>query len=64
MGFGHGDPWNVEIVGEWTEKLSTMGWRSLSSDTGGFNSEMISYLQILIPQYPEIEFGAHLHTTR
>ena len=27
MGFGnpYGDPWNVEIVGEWTEKLATMG---------------------------------------
>ena len=27
MGFGnpYGDPWNVEIVGEWTEKLSAMG---------------------------------------
>jgi hydroxymethylglutaryl-CoA lyase len=24
MGFGnpYGDPWNVEIVGDWTEKLS------------------------------------------
>ena len=27
MGFGnpYGDPWNVEIVGEWTEKLAAMG---------------------------------------
>jgi hydroxymethylglutaryl-CoA lyase len=68
MGFGnpYGDPWNVEIVADWTEKLSTMGVKTLSlSDTVGSSSpEVISYLfSNLIPQYPEIEFGAHLHTT-
>src|SRR5699024_8289637 len=38
MGFGnpYGDPWSVEIVGEWTEKLSKMGVKILSlSDTIG-----------------------------
>jgi hydroxymethylglutaryl-CoA lyase len=61
----YGDPWNVEIVGEWTEKLSSMGSRFYLSDTVGSSTpEMISYLfSNLIPQYPEIEFGAHLHTT-
>jgi hydroxymethylglutaryl-CoA lyase len=68
MGFGnpYGDPWNVEIVGEWTQKLSTMGVKILSlSDTiGSSTPEVISYLfSNLIPQYPGIEFGAHLHTT-
>jgi hydroxymethylglutaryl-CoA lyase len=68
MGFGnpYGDPWNTEIVGEWTEKLSAMGVTILSlSDTiGSSTPEMISYLfSNLIPAYPEIEFGAHLHTT-
>ena len=68
MGFGnpYGDPWNVEIVGEWTQKLSTMGVRILSlSDTiGSSTPEVISYLfSNLIPQYRSIEFGAHLHTT-
>ncbi|MCZ4318596.1 hydroxymethylglutaryl-CoA lyase [Aequorivita viscosa] len=68
MGFGnpYGDPWNVEIVGEWTEKLSAMGVKILSlSDTVGSSSpEIISYLfSNLIPKYPHIEFGAHLHTT-
>ncbi|MBO6607213.1 hydroxymethylglutaryl-CoA lyase [Psychroserpens sp.] len=68
MGFGnpYGDPWNVEIVGEWTEKLSQMGVKILSlSDTiGSSNPESIDYLfSNLIPKYPEIEFGAHLHTT-
>lgn len=68
MGFGnpYGDPWNVEVVGEWTEKLADMGARILSlSDTVGTSTpENITYLfSNLIPKYPEIEFGAHLHTT-
>ncbi|WP_430408874.1 hydroxymethylglutaryl-CoA lyase [Kordia sp.] len=68
MGFGnpYGDPWNVEIVGEWTEKLSNMGVKILSlSDTiGSSTPDVIDYLYSnLIPKYPEIEFGAHLHTT-
>ena len=68
MGFGnpYGDPWDVEIVGEWTEKLAEMGIKTLSlSDTiGSSTPEVIEYLfSNLIPNYPEIEFGAHLHTT-
>ena len=68
MGFGnpYGDPWNVDIVGEWTERLHKMGVKILSlSDTiGSSNPESIDYLfSNLIPQYNNIEFGAHLHTT-
>lgn len=68
MGFGnpYGDPWNFDIVGEWTEKLAKMGVKILSlSDTVGTSSpESINYLfKNLIPLYSNIEFGAHLHTT-
>ena len=68
MGFGnpYGDPWNVDIVGEWTERLANMGVKILSlSDTiGSSTPEVIDYLfSNLIPKYPNIEFGAHLHTT-
>ena len=68
MGFGnpYGDPWNVDIVGEWTEKLSNLGVKILSlSDTVGTSTPKdIDYLfSNLIPSYPQIEFGAHLHTT-
>lgn len=68
MGFGnpYGDPWNVEIVAEWTEKLAQMGVKILSlSDTiGSSTPEVIDYLFAnLIPEYSNIEFGAHLHTT-
>jgi len=68
MGFGnpYGDPWNPEIVALWTEKLSKMGIKILSlSDTVGTSSGKIieKLFSNLIPQYPHIEFGAHLHTT-
>lgn len=68
MGFGnpYGDPWNVDIVGDWTEKLSALGVKilSLSDTVGTSNPENIDYLfSNLIPGYPDIEFGAHLHTT-
>ncbi len=68
MGFGnpYGDPWNVEIVGEWVEKLTAIGVDilSLSDTVGTANPESISYLfSNLIPMYPNVEFGAHLHTT-
>ena len=67
MGFGnpYGDPWNVDIVGDWTERLGKMGVKiiSLSDTIGSSNPENIEYLFLnLIPHYPEIEFGAHLHT--
>jgi len=67
MGFGnpYGDPWDVEIVAKWTDILSKMGVKILSlSDTIGVaDGKTISYLfSNLIPQYPQIEFGAHLHT--
>lgn len=67
MGFGnpYGDPWNVEIVQKWVDALVPYGIRifSLSDTIGCSNPENISYLfGNLIPSYPDIEFGAHLHT--
>ncbi len=68
MGFGnpYGDPWNVDIVGEWTMKLADMGVKiiSLSDTIGSSTPKVIKYLfSHLIPQFTNIEFGAHLHTT-
>jgi hydroxymethylglutaryl-CoA lyase len=68
MGFGnpYGDPWSPEIVAEWTEKLAKLGVKilSLSDTVGTSKGEVISELfSSLIPQYPNIELGAHLHTT-
>lgn len=67
MGFGnpYGDPWNADIVAQWTKTLAGLGVTILSlSDTVGLaDGKIISYLfSNLIPMYPNIEFGAHLHT--
>lgn len=68
MGFGnpYGDPWNVEIVQKWVDDLADDGIRifSLSDTIGVSNPENIAYLfKNLVPKYPDVEFGAHLHTT-
>ena len=68
MGFGnpYGDLWSVDVVADWTQKMSSMGVKiiSLSDTIGSSAPEIIEYLfKHLIPLYPEIEFGAHLHTT-
>lgn len=67
MGFGnpYGDPWNVDIVAEWVERLSALGVGilSLSDTVGSSTPEIIDYLYSdLIPRYPGMQFGAHLHT--
>ncbi len=67
MGFGnpYGDPWNVEIVQKWVDTLVPLGIRifSLSDTIGCATPESITYLfSNLIPAYPQITFGAHLHT--
>lgn len=67
MGFGnpYGDDWNAEVVMEWVEKLSALDIKifSLSDTVGVSNPESISYLfSRLIPAYPHLEIGAHLHT--
>jgi len=68
MGFGnpYGDPWNVEIVNQWVEQLVNMdiNYIQLSDTIGVSNPDTISYLfGNLIPNYPGIDIGAHLHTT-
>ena len=63
---GYGDPWNVDIVQKWVDDLADDGIRifSLSDTIGVSNPENIAYLfQNLVPKYPDVEFGAHLHTT-
>ena len=67
MGFGnpYNDVWNVEVVQTWVDKLAHMGVRiiSLSDTIGVADKETITYLfKNLIPPFPEVEFGAHLHT--
>jgi hydroxymethylglutaryl-CoA lyase len=68
MGFGnpYGDPWSPEVVAEFTHALAAMDVRVVAlSDTVGVSSpELITPLFCqLIPAFPQVEFGAHLHTT-
>ena len=68
MAFGnpYGDEWNSDIVIEWTNKLAAMGIEiiALSDTIGVSNPENISYLfGNIIPEFNNIEIGAHLHTT-
>lgn len=68
MGFGnpYGDPWNAEIVQRYITMLAALDIRifQLSDTIGVASPESIAYLfSNLIPAYPDIEFGAHFHTT-
>lgn len=67
MGFGnpYGDPWNAQLVGQWVERMDQLkvGILSLSDTVGVAEPKDIHYLfSSLIPAYPHLEFGAHLHT--
>ena len=66
MGFGnpYDDPYSPNLVGEFTEKLVQLGVGIIApSDTVGTSSpEAIETLfRYLIGQFPQVEFGAHLH---
>ena len=69
MAFGnpYGDEWSIYIVAHWAEKLlNEFGIDILSlSDTIGTSSpEVISWLfKKLIIEFPDVEFGAHLHSS-
>jgi hydroxymethylglutaryl-CoA lyase len=67
MGFGnpYGDPWGPEVVGEFVERLDRMAIPivALSDTIGVADPPLIRHLFThLIPAFPKIEFGAHLHT--
>ena len=69
MGFGnpYGDPWNIEIVSQWVDNLAGLGVKTLSiSDTIGCATPKSIDLIFndLIDRYPNIEIGAHFHTTK
>ena len=69
MAFGnpYGDAWDSDIVLEWAHKLhNELGIEiiSLSDTIGVAEPQTINYLfDSLIPELPNVELGAHLHTT-
>jgi hydroxymethylglutaryl-CoA lyase len=67
MGFGnpYGDPYSPELVAEFVEKLAQLQVETISlSDTIGVATpELITQLfEVQIQAFPQIEFGAHLHS--
>lgn len=67
MGFGnpYGDPWNVDIVQRWIDRLLELGIGifMLSDTIGVATPQSIRYLfGNLLPAYPDVVFGAHFHT--
>ena len=68
MGFGnpYGDAFSTEVVANWAEEMNKIGIKiiALSDTVGVANNHTITQLfTSLIPQYPNIEFGAHFHAT-
>jgi hydroxymethylglutaryl-CoA lyase len=68
MGFGnpYGDAYSPELAAEWVDKMSTLDIPvvALSDTIGCSTPENIDYLfRTLIPAFPKMEIGAHLHTT-
>lgn len=69
MAFGnpYDEPWHPDIAAMWSERLHKefgIEILALSDTIGSSNKENISYLfNTLIPEFPQVEFGAHLHTT-
>lgn len=67
MGFGnpYGDPYSPAIVEDWVGKLAGLGIKTfmLSDTVGVAEPQIIKYLfSTLIPAFPQLEIGAHLHT--
>jgi hydroxymethylglutaryl-CoA lyase len=68
MGFGnpYGDEWSVDIIAHWAKKLIAEGISiiALSDTIGVATPEQISSIYPAIcAQFPQTEFGLHLHST-
>ncbi len=67
MAFGnpYEDPWNIDLLVEWVDKLRQAGVKSIAlSDTVGLGTAdtIAEVFKTVVPAYKDIEFGLHLHT--
>lgn len=67
MAFGnpYGDPWSMELLAEWIGRLYEAGARiiPLSNVSTEIGTELIGEVYSrLIPEFPGVEIGLHLHT--
>lgn len=68
MGFGnpYGDPYSAQLAIDWVGKIVDIGVQTIAmSDTIGVaDPENIKYIfNSLIPAFPDIQIGAHFHST-
>jgi hydroxymethylglutaryl-CoA lyase len=68
MGFGnpYGDPWSVGFVRDMAGYLYEQGFRviPLADVLGSAGPDLINDVySTLVPAFPDVEFGIHLHTT-
>lgn len=68
MGFGnpYGDPYSEAVLLQWVGHMANMGIEIISlADTVGLATpdQVFNALSTVIPQYPQVSFGAHLHST-
>ena len=68
MAFGnpYGDPWTIELVIRWAEKMMAQQVKIISlADTIGnaYPGIIVPMMKSLIEDYPATTFGAHFHST-
>ena len=68
MAFGnpYRDPWSMDLLVHWVGELRRLGVRTiaLSNTSVEIHKTMISEVfSILVPMFPDVESGLHLHTT-
>lgn len=68
MAFGnpYGEEWDVELVKDWAARFSDIGIKNINlSDTTSVADpkDVEELFHNLIEKYPQIEFGAHFHST-
>lgn len=68
MGFGnpYGDRFDTSIIMKWADKMQSIGVNIISmADTIGIAEPRLiaEIFTDIIPKYPEIEWGAHFHST-
>jgi hydroxymethylglutaryl-CoA lyase len=68
MAFGnpYGDEWSMELLAKWIKELHRAGVRTIplsnvAIEIGG--EQIAEMFSTLVPAFPDIEFGLHLHTT-
>ena len=68
MAFGnsYGDDWSLDILSKWVEVLKNKGIRTIPLSNVSLEVDKKNITGVfsrLVAQFPEIEFGLHLHTS-